>query len=204
MRRKFKTRPPGRCFDGAQTSAGWRTSENILRSVATAGKRCSAFSTRGRPGAVNGERQGLRRGTEECAHDRDPARARGPRRRGGAGHTVHRRGRLSALRRLRPCRGRGVPGVPRDGAGHRGRRRWMTRRPGVVPRPVSRAAADALRAGRRPTMYGRRRSPGRVAVGIVRSVGSGAPLGPFFTHRAQDDAREGQVMRVQRWEPALR
>jgi len=80
----------------------------------------------------------------------------------------------------------------------------MTRRPGVVPRRVSRAAADALPAGRRPTMYGRRRSPGRVAVGIVRSVGSGAPLGPFFTHRAQDDAREGQVMRVQRWEPALR
>lgn len=65
---------------------------------------------------------------------------------------------------------------------------------GVVLRPISAAAAEAVAAGRRPddvrvaTDY-----PTEFSDRVARRVGLGSPLGPFFMHRAADDVRVGEI-----------
>jgi RimJ/RimL family protein N-acetyltransferase len=64
----------------------------------------------------------------------------------------------------------------------------------IVLRPVSPSAAQAIQAGRAPEdVRVAPDYPTEFSVGIARSVGKGAPLGPFFIHRSGDDLVVGEI-----------
>jgi RimJ/RimL family protein N-acetyltransferase len=64
----------------------------------------------------------------------------------------------------------------------------------VVLRPISPAAAAALRAARRPEdVVVAPDHPTEFSAGIGRQAGTASPLGPFFVHRAEDDVVVGEI-----------
>jgi len=61
-------------------------------------------------------------------------------------------------------------------------------------RPISPAAAAALRAARRPDdIVVAPDHPTEFSAGVARQVGTGSPLGPFFVHREGDDVVVGEI-----------
>ena len=64
----------------------------------------------------------------------------------------------------------------------------------VVLRPISPEAAARLRAALPPEdVVVAPDHPTEFSAGVARQVGTGAPLGPFFLHRAQDDVVVGEI-----------
>jgi RimJ/RimL family protein N-acetyltransferase len=64
----------------------------------------------------------------------------------------------------------------------------------IVLRPISAAAAEDLRAGRKPAdVQVAADYPTEFSAGIGKSVGAGRALGPFFLHRVQDDVVVGEI-----------
>jgi len=64
----------------------------------------------------------------------------------------------------------------------------------VVLRPISPAAAAALRAARTPDdVRVAPDHPTEFSAGIARQVGTSSPLGPFFVHREEDDVVVGEI-----------
>jgi RimJ/RimL family protein N-acetyltransferase len=65
---------------------------------------------------------------------------------------------------------------------------------GIVLRPVSAAAGEALRAGRMPPdVRVAADYPTEFSAGVGRHAGDGGGLGPFFLHRAEDDVVVGEI-----------
>jgi RimJ/RimL family protein N-acetyltransferase len=64
----------------------------------------------------------------------------------------------------------------------------------VQLRPVSRAAADEVLAGRRPAgVQVAADYPTEFSTGIAAQADGGSPLGPFFLHRCDDDVVVGEI-----------
>ncbi len=65
---------------------------------------------------------------------------------------------------------------------------------GVLLRPMSRAAADAVLGGRPPSdVQVAADYPTEFSVGVAAQVGRGSPLGPFFVHRGDDEVVVGEI-----------
>jgi RimJ/RimL family protein N-acetyltransferase len=65
---------------------------------------------------------------------------------------------------------------------------------GIVLRPISASAAEAVVAGRLPPdVRVASDYPTEFSVGIARNVGGGSPLGPYFLHRVEDDVVVGEI-----------
>ena len=65
---------------------------------------------------------------------------------------------------------------------------------GVLLRPISRAAAGAVLAGRPPAgVEVAADYPTEFSAGVAAQVGRGSPLGPFFVHRGEDEVVVGEI-----------
>ena len=65
---------------------------------------------------------------------------------------------------------------------------------GIVLRPISASAAEAVVAGRLPPdVRVASDYPTEFSVGIARNVGGGSPLGPYFLHGVEDDVVLGEI-----------
>jgi RimJ/RimL family protein N-acetyltransferase len=60
-------------------------------------------------------------------------------------------------------------------------------------KPISRSAAEALAAGRRPGVPVAPGYPTEFSAGVGQSAGAGPGLGPFFIHRVEDDVVVGEI-----------
>jgi RimJ/RimL family protein N-acetyltransferase len=64
----------------------------------------------------------------------------------------------------------------------------------IVLRPISASAAEVVAAGRPPSdVRVAPDYPTEFSVGIMRTVGGGSPLGPYFLHRSEDDVVVGEI-----------